>query len=430
MGAGFGGLWAARTLARAAPDADVLLLDRNNYHTFFPLLYQVAAAELAPSDIAYPVRSILRRSPNVRFRMAEVTGVDLAARTVAIGSERIPYDHLVLALGSESNDFGVPGVAEHAFPLRWMDDAVPIRQHVLACLEAAADETDPERRRRLLTFVIVGGGPTGVEYAGALAELLYGPVKRDYPSLHAAGAAGPRIVLVEAADRVLLAMPERLAAYARDRLARRRVDVRARAVVEAVSATEVRLKGGDTIPSATVIWTAGVKGDPRVAAWGLPTARAGRVPVQPTLQLTDHPEVYVVGDLAIVEANGQPLAQVAQVALQGGTHAAKNIARVLRGRAPTPFRYRDLGTMAVIGRNAAVADLGGRKKFTGFPAWMLWLGIHITWLIGFRNRALVLINWAWNYLLFGRSVRLILPAGSAGPELAQKATARAAPARR
>ncbi len=403
-GAGFGGLWAARAFARAALHLDVLLIDRNNYHTFFPLLYQVAAAELGPSDIAYPVRSILRRT-GIRFRMAEVTSLDLVGRTITVDSELLPYDRLVLALGSVPNDFGVPGVAEHAFLLRWMHDAIPLRTHVLSRFEKAAAERDPGLRRRMLTFVIVGGGPTGVEFAGALAELLHGPLVRDYPDI---GEHETRIVLLEAAAGLLRSMPEHLGAYAADRLRCRRVEVRVGTTVERISATDVRLAGGEAIPTETAVWTAGVKGDPRVAEWGLPVGRGGRVPVHPTLQLAEHPAVYVVGDLALLDEDGEALAQVAQVAMQQGAHAAENIVREFRGLPLRSFHYNDSGVMAVIGRNAAVADLRGRT-FRGFPAWMLWLGIHITWLIGFRNRALVLINWAWNYISFSRSVRLILP---------------------
>jgi NADH dehydrogenase len=414
VGAGFGGLWAARALARelGPAQADVLLLDRNNYHTFFPLLYQVAAAELAPSDIAYPIRGILRRTPSVAFRMAEVVGVDLDARTIDIGSDRIPYDRLVLAPGSVSHDFGVPGAAEHAHFLRWMDDAIPIRQQVLARLEAAAAEPDRERRRRLLTFVIVGGGPTGVEFAGALAEFVYGPARRDYP-----GVAGgePRIVLLEATDRVLRTMPPNLSAFAADRLRRRRVEVRLDATVERIGPTEVLLTSEERIPTETIVWTAGIKGDPRVARWGLPTGRGGRVPVTPQLHLADRPEVYVVGDLALLEGENGQLPQVAQVAMQQGTRAARNIAASLEGRPLAPFAYFDYGVLAVIGRNAAVADVRGRT-FTGFPAWVLWLAIHLVKLIGFRNRALVLVNWAWNYLFPRRSVRLILPEGGPRPD--------------
>jgi NADH dehydrogenase len=417
VGAGFGGLWAARALAREirSAEADILLLDRNNYHTFFPLLYQVAAAELAPSDIAYPIRGILRRTPSIAFRMAEVVGIDLDARTLQLASaETIPYDHLVLALGSVSHDFGVPGAAEHAFFLRWMDDAIPLRQQVLARLEAAAAEPDRDRRRRLLTFVIVGGGPTGVEFAGALAEFVYGPARRDYPGV---SGGEPRIVLVEATDRVLRTMPPDLSTFAAERLRRRRVEVRLGATVERIGRAEVRLSGGETIPTETVVWTAGIKGDPRVAAWGLPTGRGGRVPVTPQLHLADRPEVYVVGDLAILDGEGASLPQVAQVAMQQGTRAAKNIAAALEGRPLERFEYFDYGVLAVIGRNAAVADMRGRT-FTGFPAWILWLAIHLVKLIGFRNRLLVLVNWAWNYLFPKRSVRLILPEQVGKPSLA------------
>ncbi|MSR36215.1 MAG: hypothetical protein EXR95_06155 [Gemmatimonadetes bacterium] len=264
VGAGFGRLWAARSVAKhlGGRDTEVLLVDRNNYHTFFPLLYQVAAAELAPSDIAYPVRSILRKTPRVGFRMGEVRRIDLDARTIEVGEETIGYDRLVLAPGSVAHDCGVPGAREHAFFLRWMDDAIPLRQQVLARFEAASTERDAERRRRLLTFVIVGGGPTGVEFAGALAEFVWGPARRDYVGI---GEAEPRIVLLEATDRVLRTMPAHLSKHAAERLTRRGVDVRTGATVEYIAVTEVQLAGGERIPSETVVWTAGVKGDPRVA---------------------------------------------------------------------------------------------------------------------------------------------------------------------
>ena len=402
-GAGFGGLWAARALAGKGPR--VLLLDRNNYHTFFPLLYQVAAAELGPTDIAYPVRSILRRWRDVDFRMAEVGEVDLETRVVETDKGPVPYDFLVLALGSVPNFFGVEGAAEHAFPLRWMADAIPLRHHILGRFEASAHERDEEVRRRRLTFVIVGGGPTGVEYAGALAELVHGPLLRDYPMLTAEDV---RIVLVEATGRLLAGMPAELGAYAVERLERRRVEVRTGAMVTRIGPEAIHMRDGTSLPSETVVWTAGVKGDPRVEAWGLPVGRGGRVPVTPALHLEAHPEVYVIGDLAGLEEGGAPYPQVAQVAMQQGERAAANILRRLAGEPPRPFRYRDYGMLAVIGRNAAVAELGGRT-FRGFPAWVLWLGIHIAKLIGFRNRALVLVNWAWNYVSFRRAVRLILP---------------------
>jgi NADH dehydrogenase len=403
VGAGFGGLWAARTLA-AAP-VDVTLIDRNNYHTFFPLLYQVAAAELVPTDIAYPVRSIFRRTENVAVRLAEMSGLDLAGRTVFTDRGPFTYDQLVLALGSEPTFFGVEGAAEHAFPLRWMSDAIPLRHHVLTRFEAALSAGSNDRRR-LLTFAVVGGGPTGIEYAGALSELIHGPLVRDFPGITADDV---QIVLLEAGERLLGSMPEKLAAYAQTRLARRRVDVRVGAMVERVEACAIGLAGGDRLETETVVWTAGVQGEPRAASWGLPVGRGGRVPVTELLCLEERPEVYVIGDLAYREDDeGRPLPQVAQVAIQQGRCVAKNIVLRIAGKRPKPFVYRDPGMLAVIGRNAAVAHVFGRA-FKGWSAWALWLGIHISWLIGYRNRLLVLVNWAWNYVFYRRAVRLILP---------------------
>jgi NADH dehydrogenase len=403
VGAGFGGLWAARTLARRP--VDVTLVDRNNYHTFFPLLYQVAAAELVPTDIAYPVRSIFRRAPNVAVRLAELTGLDLDRRVVRTTRGDLPYDMLVLALGSEASFFGVEGAAEHAFPLRWMSDAVPLRHHVLTRFEAALTAEGADRAR-LLTFAVVGGGPTGIEYAGALSELVHGPLLRDFPGIRSEEV---RIVLLEGGPRLLATMPERLARYALERLGRRNVDVRLGTLVEAVEASAVRLSGGERLETETVVWTAGIQGEPRVRAWGLPVVHGGRVPVDEALRVEGRPEVWVVGDLAYREdADGTPLPQVAQVAIQQGRHAARNVLLRAVGREARPFRYKDPGMLAVIGRNAAVAHIFGRA-FRGRIAWLLWLGIHITWLVGFRNRALVLLNWGWNYVFFRRAVRLILP---------------------
>jgi NADH:ubiquinone reductase (H+-translocating) len=333
-----------------------------------------------------------------------VVGIDLQGRRIRTGDGAVPYDVLILALGSEPNYFGVEGAERFAFPLRWMDDAIPLRHHILGRFEAAVAR-EGEARRRALTFVVVGGGPTGVEYAGALSELVHGPLLRDFPTIESDEVC---IELVEAGTTVLAGMPQALADYAQERLRRRKVRVRLGAVVEGVGATEVRLAGGGRIESETVVWTAGVQGDPRVASWGFPVGRGGRVPVTSSLNLERFPEVYVVGDLALFEADGVPLPQVAQVAIQQGRHAADNILRVARGAPTVPFKYKDLGMLAVIGRSAAVAHVFGRT-FRGFIAWVLWLGIHIAWLIGFRNRALVLVNWAWNYVWFRRAVRLILP---------------------
>lgn len=402
VGGGFGGIEAARGLSGAP--LHVTLLDRHAYHTFYPLLYQVGAAELGPTSIAHPIRSILRGT-GVEFCQGALQHVDLERRLLTTSTGTLAYDRLVLAAGSVAHFFGVEGAREHAFPLRTMPEAIRLRAHILDCFERASRSTDHAERRRLLTFAIVGGGPTGVEYAGALAELVFGPLHPDYPEIP---LREPRVLLLEGASRLLLAMPERLARYADERLRDRGVDVRFGAVVDRVTADCVRLKSGTELDTATVVWTAGVAGDPAAPTWGLPVARGGRVPVEPTLQVPGHPEVYVVGDLAWLEQDGQALPQVAQVALQQGAHAARNLLAEQGGRPLTPFRYRDYGMMAVIGRNAAVAELGG-ATFTGFVAWVMWLVIHLAKLIGFRNRALVLLNWGWNYLSFPRSVRLVVP---------------------
>ncbi len=402
VGAGFGGLWAARSLARLP--VDVLLVDRNNYHTFLPLLYQVAAAELEPEAIIYPVRSILRGLPNVHFAMAEVLEIDFNTRVVKISDRVIPYDFLILAIGSTFHFFGVPGAAEHAFALKTLEQGIALRSHILRCFERAVYEPVAERRRQLLTFAIVGGGPTGVEFAGALAELIRGPLRKDYSTLDFREV---RVLLLEALESLLPGFPAPLRSYTFERLRWMGLEVRLGAQVSHVNRNAVHLNDGPVIPTETVVWTAGVRGDPRVERWGLSIARGGRVVVLPTLQVSGHPEVYVVGDLALVE-EGESLPMVAPVAIQQGVAAARNIGRQVVGQAPQPFRYRDRGTMATIGRNAAVAKLGTRA-FTGFPAWILWLGVHLLNLIGFRNRLIVLINWAWDYFFYERAMRLILP---------------------
>lgn len=403
LGAGFGGVWAAEALAKQP--AQVLILDKNNYHTFLPLLYQVAAAELEPERIAQPVRSIIRQRNNVRFALQEVVGVDLAAQTVqtAVG-QTLAYDYLLIALGSTNHYFGIPGAAEHSFTLKSVEEGIALRNHILRCVEKAARETDTAVRRQLLTFVIIGGGPTGVEYAGALSELLYQPLDKDFPELDLRHEA--KVVLVEAADGLLRGIGG--GDYALQRLQRMGVDVRLNTQVSEIQADAVTLNKGETIiPTVSPIWTAGVQGVP-LAQLDLPRVRGGRLAVRPTLQVEGHDNVFVVGDLAYLEQDGQMLPGVAQVAMQGGRHAAQNILRHLAGQPLLPFRYKDKGAMATIGRNAAVANIGGRQ-FTGFVAWVLWLVIHIFFLIGFRNRIGVLTNWAWNYLFYERVVRLILP---------------------
>jgi NADH dehydrogenase len=410
VGAGFGGLWAAKALAGAP--VDVLLLDQHNYHTFLPLLYQVGSAELEPGYIAQPIRMILRRRKNVNFLMARVIAVDGEAKVVKTAGpvprtvRTIPYDYLILATGSVSRFFGIPGAAEHAFPLKTMEDGIILRNHILQCFEAAWPEPDEGRRRLLLTFAVVGGGPTGVEYAGALSELIYGPLAKDFRGMN---MDEPRIILLEALDRLLATMPEKLGRYAAERLRRKRVEVRLDATVSEVTPECVYLKDGSAIPTATVIWTAGVGGEDVARQSGFPTLKNGTVPVLPTLQLPDHPDVYVIGDLAaFAEEDDRYLPMLAPVAIQQGERAAKNIQRQMAGQEPYIFRYRDKGSMATIGRSAAVAHIAG-LAFTGFIAWIIWLAIHLAELIGFRNRLVVLVNWAWTYIFYERVVRLILP---------------------
>jgi NADH dehydrogenase len=405
IGAGFGGLWAARALAGSP--ADILLIDRNNYHTFLPLLYQVAAAELSPADITYPVRSILRRFHNVHFVMEEVIHIDFLTRQVKAGEYVFPYDYLILSPGSVAHDFGLPGVAKNAFQLKTIDQAIRLRNHLLLIFEHAVYEKDPSKREQLLTFTIAGGGPTGVEFAGALAELVRGPLLKDYPDIDAQEV---KIILLEAASSLLVGFPERLQAYAQAHLQKMGIEIRLGAAVSQVTENGVMLSGEKHIPTKTVVWTAGVRSELPAYLGNLPRARNGQVEVLPTLQTPDYPEVYVIGDLARVIDQGNPLPLVAPVAIQQSKVAVANLLRQIQGQQPLPFKYRDPGTMVTIGRNAAVAQLKGRS-FTGFIAWMIWLGVHIFNLIGYRNRLVVVINWAWDYLFYERAVRLIIPLG-------------------
>lgn len=401
VGGGFGGLNAARALRR--DPVNVLLLDRNNYHLFQPLLYQVATAGLEPEEIARPVRAILRRQKNFDFRLVEVTHVDLTQRRLDTSAGPVAYDYLVLSHGSETNFFGLESMVRNGLGLKDIPDALRIRNHVLTCFEQAMLETDAERRRAKLTFIVVGGGPTGVEMAGALSELIRLVLVKDYPRLNIKDV---RILLLEATDKILTAMPERLREAAVKTLWRKWIEVRFSAVVTNYDGELVRLKSGEVIPARTVIWAAGVQASPLSRRLGLTPVRQGRLAVEPTLQVNGHPEVFIIGDAAFLDANGQPLPMVAPVAIQMGKHAARNIRSALRGKPLVPFRYRDQGTLATIGRNAAVCDVYGIKA-RGFPAWVLWLGIHIVQLIGFRNKLFVLLNWAWDYFFYERAARLI-----------------------
>jgi NADH dehydrogenase len=401
VGAGFGGLNTVRSLRRA--DAEITLVDVNNFHLFQPLLYQVATAGLDADDIAYPVRGTLRRQRNARFRLGRVEGVDLAARTVELrDGTRLPYDVLVLSIGAVSASFGVDGVEEHALGLKSLRDAERVRAHLLHRFEAAsAGDAEP----RDLDVVIVGGGPTGVELAGGIRELYDKVLARDFPDLDVRSA---RITLVEATDRVLGTFAPRLSDRAAEQLTQRNITLALGTGVARVADGAVELTDGRAIAGGTIIWAAGVRANPMAAAFGLPTGRGGRVVVQPDLSIAEHPEVFVIGDVALSTSDdGAPLPQVAQVAIQGGRHVARQIQRRAVGSATEPFRYVDKGSMATIGRNAAVAELPNGIALTGPVGWLAWLGLHLLYLIGFRNRANVLVNWAWNYLTYDRGARLI-----------------------
>ena len=404
IGAGFGGIRAIQELAKK--QANILVLDRNNYHTFLPLLYQVAAAELEPEAIVYPVRSILRNKPNIRFLMNKAVDVNLGKKRVRTTDHVFPYDYLILASGSSSFFFGIPGAAEHAFQLKTLEQAIELRNHILFQYERALCENDPEKRQQMLTFVIVGGGPTGVEFTGALAELIHGPLAKDFPMLDI--PRDVRIILIEATDHLLSSLAERLQSYAARRLRQMGVEVLFQAAVSQVDEQAIFLMDGSKIPTETVIWTAGVRGETSPRTAELLRAYNGCIRVLPSLQIAGHPEVYVIGDLSHLEVNGKPLPMVAPVAVQQAEMAARNIIRQMHNKNTLPFQYHDPGTMVTLGRNSAVVSLGGHA-FMGFIAWVMWVGVHLFKLINFRNRLLVMINWAWDYLFFERVVRLIIP---------------------
>jgi NADH dehydrogenase len=413
VGGGFGGLNTARALAGA--DVRVTLLDRHNYHLFQPLLYQVATASLSPGDIASPIRWILRKQRNIEVLLADVREIDPDGRRVIVdGGDPIAYDFLVLAPGAAHAYFGHPDWEPRAPGLKTLDDALEMRRRMLVAFEAAERETDPEKQRRLLTFVIVGGGPTGVELAGALAEIARQSLVEDFRRIRPESA---RIVLVEGGPAVLAAFPERLRDAARQAMARLGVEVRTGSVVTAIDDQGVTVKhadGSERIAAATVLWAAGVAASPIAKSLGVPLDRIGRVTPESTLALSQHPNIFIVGDLCAFVQDGKPLPGVAQVAMQQGTQAGRNVLRAIAGRPLQPFRYKDYGIMATIGRGSAVGDVFG-LKISGFFAWLFWIFLHIFWLIGFRNRLVVMSEWAWAYFSLQRRVRLItgerLPGG-------------------
>lgn len=404
IGAGFGGLEVAQHL-KGAP-VDVTVVDQHNFHTFQPLLYQVATAGLNAADVAHAVRGLFHRQSNVRFRQGTVTAVDWVARTVVVADQpALPFDHLVLAGGATVTYFGTPGAADHGFPLYTLEDATRLRNHIVRRFEAA--DTDPTALDRGgLTFVVVGGGPTGVETAGALAELFSMVFRKDYPGLDVSRA---KVVLVEMQDHLLHPFQASSRRHALFTLRSRGVDVRLGAQVASAEADTVTFANGTELPCQTLIWAAGVEANPLASTIGVAQDRGGRVVVNPDLSIPDCPGAWAIGDIAAArDRDGELLPQLAPVAMQSGRHVARQIRRRLEGHPTKPFRYWNKGTMATIGRRAAVAELPGRIRLRGGLAWLAWLGLHLVFLVGKRNRASVLLNWAWNYLTWDRGPRLIL----------------------
>jgi len=400
IGGGFAGLWAVRALRRAP--ADIVLIDRHNHHTFQPLLYQVATAGLAAPSIAAPLRHILRRQANVTVQLGEVTRIDAAGRRVYAGERSLAYDYLLIATGVSHAYFGHDDWARHAPGLKTLGDALAIRARILTAFERAEGSVDAEEIRALLTFVIVGGGPTGVELAGTLAEIarhtLTGEFRRIDPS-------SARVVLVEAGPRVLAAFPEELSASAQRQLERLGVTVCTGTPITHVDGEGVRI-GTESLAARTVLWAAGVSASPLSRTLGVPLDRSGRVPVDADLSVPGHPEIFVAGDLAAATSEAGPVPGIAPAAKQMGGHVARAITERLAGRTTPPFRYKHQGMLATIGRMAAVVDLG-RLRFSGFLAWWFWLAAHVYFLIGFRNRIVVLIDWAGAYWTYQRGARIV-----------------------
>jgi NADH:ubiquinone reductase (H+-translocating) len=405
LGAGFAGLSVAKALAKEA--VSVTVIDRRNHHLFQPLLYQVATAALSPAQIAAPIRTILRRQKNATVLLGEVAGVDTAKREVILaspGGQRIPYDYLVIATGAQHSYFGHDDWRRHAFGLKSLEDATDIRRRILLAFEEAEASCDTQEKRRLLTFAVIGAGATGVEMAGAIAEISRHALKSDFRNID---PRSTRVVLIEAGMRVLATFPAALSEDAKRRLERLGVEVRLQSAVTACDSGGVTI-GSERVEARTIIWAAGVAASPSAKWLGVPADRAGRVLVSPGLSVPGHPNIFVIGDTANVkDSKGAPVPGLAPAAKQQGEYAARVIAAKLRGRkVPAPFSYRGFGNLATIGRKAAIADFGG-VRFTGFAAWLLWSLAHIFFLIGFRNRITVAIDWFWSYLTFERGARLI-----------------------
>lgn len=408
VGSGFGGLYTTRGLANK--DVDVLLIDRNNYHTFTPLLYQVATCSLDPSEIAYPVRGIFRKADNVRFLLGEVTGIDTDEQNVSVKvnghSIEEHYDTLVLATGTRTNYFGNEQLEQFGFGMKDLSDAVILRNHILTLFEKAAWEQDVNKRRAMTTMVVVGGGPTGLETAGALYELYSFVLQSEYKLCD----METRVVLVEATDNILAPYPEKLQESALKQIRSLGVEVMLGRMVSNVGQDYVEFKDGERIPTFTLVWAAGVRATAPAEMLGVAVQRGGRVPVTSQLEVIGLENVYVVGDLAYLQnpKDGQPYPQLIPVANQQGKLVSKNLLASLKGEEKQGFKYNDRGIMATIGRRRAVAWPFYRVQLTGWFAWVAWLGLHLIWLLGFRNQLSVFVSWVWNYLTYDRSVRIIL----------------------
>ena len=403
VGAGFGGLGVAEQLAHVP--VEVTLIDQHDYHTFQPLLYQVATSLLNAEDVGAPIRGLFRHQDNVTFHMATVTQVDTPGHKIELSDGKyVSYDYLVLAGGATVNYFNTPGAAEHAFPLYTLMNAVKLRSRILERFEAA--DRDPTLiEEGALNFVIVGAGPTGVETAGALSDLFYNLLPRDY---HQLATEKARVIIVEMGKEVLAPFKDNLRSYAKEELQRRRVEVRLEEAVAEVGSTFVRLKSGEEIQAHTLIWAAGVRANPLADLLGLPQGRSGRVKLNPDLSVPDHPEIFVVGDMGEVASDGEVLPQLGSVAMQSGEHVGRQIARRVAGEPGQPFKYWDKGFMATIGRGAAVVELPNKLTLHGPLAYFAWLGVHLALLSGMRNRIETLWNWGWSALTHDRAARIII----------------------
>jgi NADH dehydrogenase len=407
IGGGFGGLFAARELAQQP--VDVLLIDRHNFHTFTPLIYQVATCALDPSEVAYPIRSIFYKAPNIRFLLGTVTEINTTQKTLSVQvnghSQSEAYDYLIVAAGSSTSYFEHPEFQTHSFEMRTLSESVKLRNHILRLFERAAWEQDYSLRDALTTIVVVGGGPTGLETAGAIYELYNYVLEREYKAAHLRA----RVILVEAQAHLLNAYPPKLRHSARQQIESLGVEVMTGSRVQEVGEDYVLLQNGTRIPTHTLVWSAGIKASPVAQLLGIDLAPSGRIPIESTTQVKGLVGVYAVGDIAhLLKEDGSPYPQVIPVAMQQGKLAAQNILRMAQGQPQNAFVYQNRGSMATIGRSRAVVWLYDRFPMTGYVAWVFWLGLHLVTLMGFRNRASVFISWVWNYFTYDRSVRIIL----------------------